>query len=154
MNEIDMLCFFKVETEETGTCTRPYWRSGISSTRERNSASFHSFRYAPLVKRRNFSHSWKKSQIFIRDSCKNLLVFLAFVGQVLFALLLHTCGPENYFTLLWCFIWIVNKKTCIYTPANKVWGVYRNHPVRPSMYLVSATSPKPLIGFLWNFIHL
>jgi hypothetical protein len=39
-------------------------RSGISSTRERNSASFHSFRYAPLVKRWNFSHSWKKSQIF------------------------------------------------------------------------------------------
>jgi hypothetical protein len=57
------------------TCTRPYWRSGISSTRERNSASFHSFRYAPLVKRRNFSHSWKKSQFFNRDSCKNLLVF-------------------------------------------------------------------------------
>jgi hypothetical protein len=24
--------------EETGTCTHPYWRSGISSTRERNSA--------------------------------------------------------------------------------------------------------------------
>ena len=39
----------------------------------RNSASFHSFLYAPLVKRRNFSHSWKKSQIFNRDSCKNLL---------------------------------------------------------------------------------
>ena len=26
--------------------------------------------------------------------------------------------------------------------------VYRNHPVRPSMYLVSATPPKWLIGFL------
>ena len=40
----------------------------------------------------------------------------------------------------------------IYTPANKVWGVYRNHPVRPSispsMYLVSATPPNRLIGFL------
>jgi hypothetical protein len=56
-----------------GLPTMPYWRSGISSTRERNSASFHSFLYAPLVKRRNFSHSWKKSQIFNRDSCKNLL---------------------------------------------------------------------------------
>ena len=31
--------------------------------------------YAPLVKRRNFSHSWKKSQIFNRDSCKNLLLW-------------------------------------------------------------------------------
>ena len=51
-------------------------------------------------------------------------------------------------------------------PANKVWGVYRNHPVRPSvrlsvrpsvrpsMYLVSATPPKRLNGFLWNFTHL
>ena len=26
--------------------------------------------------------------------------------------------------------------------------------VRPSMYLISATPPKPLIGFLWNFTHL
>ena len=37
----------------------------------------------------------------------------------------------------------------IIPPANKVWGgVYRNHPVRSSMYLVSATPPKQLIGFL------
>ena len=44
----------------------------------------------------------------------------------------------------------------LYPPANKVWGVYRNHPVRPpvrpsvrlSMYLVSAAPPKRLIGFL------
>ena len=63
-----------LKTKEIGSYTRLYWRSGISSTRVRNSTSFHSFRYAPLVKRRNFSHSWKKSQIFNRDSCKNLLV--------------------------------------------------------------------------------
>jgi hypothetical protein len=49
-------------------------RSGISSTRERNSVSFHSFRYAPLLISRNFSHSWKKSQIFNRDSCNKLLL--------------------------------------------------------------------------------
>ena len=42
----------------------------------------------------------------------------------------------------------------IIPPASKVLGggVYKNHPVRPSvrpsMYLVSATLPKPLIGFL------
>ena len=29
-----------------------------------------------------------------------------------------------------------------------IWGGYRNHPVRPSMYLVSTTPPKRLIGFL------
>ena len=99
MNEIDMLCF-QDETEETGPCTRPYWRSGISSTRERNSASFHSFRYAPLVKRRNFSHSCKKFQIFNRDSCKNLLVYLFFTMEWLCQLILH-CGMSMsiYFTL-------------------------------------------------------
>ena len=50
---------------------------------------------------------------------------------------------------------VVRSKLDLYIgipPANKVWGVYRNHPVhpsvRPSMYLVSATPPKPLIGFL------
>ena len=44
----------------------------------------------------------------------------------------------------------VLKKMCIqlYPPKAKLGGVYRNQPVRPSMYLVSATPPKPLIGFL------
>ena len=44
----------------------------------------------------------------------------------------------------------------IIPPANRVCGVYRNHSVhpsvhpsvRPSMYLVSATPAKPLIGIL------
>ena len=44
--------------------------------------------------------------------------------------------------------------TFLYPPQTKFGEVYRNHPVRPSMYLVSATPPKPLIGFLWNFTHL
>jgi hypothetical protein len=46
----------------------------------------------------------------------------------------------------------------LYPPQTKFGGVNRNHPVRlsirPSMYHVSATPPKPLIGFLWNFTHL
>jgi hypothetical protein len=41
-----------------------------------------------------------------------------------------------------------------YTPHKQSWGVYRNHPVRPSIYLVSATPPQRLIGFLWNYTHL
>ena len=44
-----------------------------------------------------------------------------------------------------------NSFTFIIPPANKVWGVYRNHPVClsiPSMYLVSATPPKRLIEVL------
>ena len=40
----------------------------------------------------------------------------------------------------------------LYPPQTKFGGVYRNHLVRPfvhlSMYLVSATPPKRLIGFL------
>jgi hypothetical protein len=42
----------------------------------------------------------------------------------------------------------------LYPPQTKFGGLYRNHPVRLSMYFVSATPPKPLIGFLWNFTHL
>ena len=48
----------------------------------------------------------------------------------------------------------------IIPPANKVWGGYIGITmsvrlsVRPSMYLVSATPPKPLIGFLRNYTHL
>jgi hypothetical protein len=45
-------------------------------------------------------------------------------------------------------VYYTNNEVISIPPANKVWGVYRNHPVRPSMYLVSATPPKPLIGFL------
>jgi hypothetical protein len=51
---------------------------------------------------------------------------------------------------------LINNKYCIIIPAaNKVWeGIYESPcpsvlpSVRPSMYLVSATPPKPLIGFL------
>jgi hypothetical protein len=50
----------------------------------------------------------------------------------------------THFNLKFCF----SEVFVIIPPANKVWGVYRNHPVRPSMYLVSATPPKSLIRFL------
>ena len=74
------------------------------------------------------------------------------------------------------YIYLREMFQLIKPPANKVWGVYRNPPVRPSvclsvclfvclsvclsvrpsvrlsvrpsMYLVSATPPKRLIGFL------
>ena len=36
----------------------------------------------------------------------------------------------------------------LYPSQTKFGGVYRNHPLRPSIYLVSATPPKLLIGFL------
>jgi hypothetical protein len=43
-----------------------------------------------------------------------------------------------------------------YTPCKQSLGGYIGITlsVHPSMYLVSATPPKPLIGFLWNFTHL
>jgi hypothetical protein len=40
-----------------------------------------------------------------------------------------------------------------YTPRKQSLGVYRDHPVRPFMYLVSV-NPQRLIGFLWNCTHL
>jgi hypothetical protein len=40
----------------------------------------------------------------------------------------------------------INSTKYLYPPQTKFGGVYRNHPVRLSMYLVSAT-PKRLIGF-------
>ena len=45
----------------------------------------------------------------------------------------------------YCFLQLV-----FIPPANKVWGRYIGITlsVRPSMYLVSATPPKRLIGFL------
>ena len=43
---------------------------------------------------------------------------------------------------------ILNILSLLYPLQTKFGGVYRNHPVCPSMYLVSATPPKPLIGFL------
>jgi hypothetical protein len=65
------------------------------------------------------------------------------------------------------YLRVLHKKwSDLYTPRKQSLGVYRNHPVRPSirlsvhpsfrpsMYLVSATRPKPLIGFLWNFTQL
>jgi len=74
-----------LKTEEIGSYTRLYWRSGISSTRVRNSTSFHSLRYVPLVKR--ISHT----QIFNRDSCKNLLIFVRLFFFVIVCHLTRAC---------------------------------------------------------------
>ena len=42
-----------------------------------------------------------------------------------------------------------------YPPQTKFgWYIGITLSVRPSVYIVSATPPKPLIGFLWNFTHL
>jgi hypothetical protein len=46
--------------------------------------------------------------------------------------------------------------TCIHTPRKQSLGgiIGITLSVRPTMYLVSTTLPKRLIGFLWNFTHL
>ena len=58
-----------------------------------------------------------------------------------------TVGPRDEY----------DKQKNYYTPPQtKFWGLYKNRPVRPfvcpsvppSMYLVSATPPKSLIGFV------
>jgi len=53
---------------------------------------------------------------------------------------------------------VILKGNIIIPPASKVWGYIGitlsvRPSVRLSMYLVSATPPKRLTGFLWNFTH-
>ena len=62
-----------------GSYTSLYWRSGISFTSVRNSVFSRVERSGTSEKTENFSHKWKKSQIFNRDECKNL--FLPFLTK-------------------------------------------------------------------------
>ena len=57
-----------------GSYTSPYWRSGISSTSVRNSVFSRVERIGTSGKTLNFSHEWKKSQIFKKDECKYLFL--------------------------------------------------------------------------------
>ena len=57
-----------------GSYTSPYWRSGISSTSVRNSVFSRVERSGTSGKTLNFSHEWKKSQIFKKDECKYLFL--------------------------------------------------------------------------------
>jgi hypothetical protein len=57
-----------------GSYTSPYWRSGISSTSVRNSVFSRVERSGTSGKTLNFSHEWKKSQIFNKDECKYLFL--------------------------------------------------------------------------------
>ena len=57
-----------------GSYTSPYWRSGISSTSVRNSVFSRVERIGTSGKTLNFSHEWKKSQIFNKDECKYLFL--------------------------------------------------------------------------------
>jgi hypothetical protein len=57
-----------------GSYTSPYWRSGISSTSVRNSVFSRVERSGTSGKTLNFSHEWKKSQIFNKAECKYLFL--------------------------------------------------------------------------------
>jgi hypothetical protein len=57
-----------------GSYTSPYWRSGISSTSVRNSVFSRVERSGTSGKTLNFSHEWKKSQIFNKYECKYLFL--------------------------------------------------------------------------------
>jgi hypothetical protein len=48
-----------------------------------------------VVKRQNFSHSWNKSQIFNRDSCKNLLVSPSNEGRHCFSLIFSSASSQK-----------------------------------------------------------
>jgi hypothetical protein len=64
-----------------GSYTSPDWRSGISSTSVRNSVFSRVERSGTSGKTLNFSHEWKKSQIFNKDECKYLFLPFQFKNK-------------------------------------------------------------------------
>ena len=80
-----------------GSYPSPYWRSRISSTSVRNSVFLRVGRNGTSGKTLNFSHEWKKSQIFNKDECKYLFLpfqlknkacpFHSFIGMSMSCLL-------------------------------------------------------------------
>ena len=70
----------------------------------------------------------------------------------------HTADDDKFILtklhIIFCKSLGVMKSQCFYTPRKQSLGGYIGFTlsvrqfVRPSMYLVSATPPKPLIGFL------
>ena len=82
-----------------GSYTSPYWRSGISSTSVRNSVFSRVERSGTSGKTLNFSHEWKKSQIFNKDECKYM--FLPFqLKNKAYVDFIHsfTCQCHVYYT--------------------------------------------------------
>ena len=81
-----------------GSYTSPYWRSGISSTSVRNSVFSREERSGTSGKTLNFSHEWKKSQIFNKDECKDL--FLPFQLKTKHVDFIHSfaCQCHVYYT--------------------------------------------------------
>jgi hypothetical protein len=81
-----------------GTYTSPYWKSGISTTSVRNSVFSRVERSGTSGKTLNFSHEWKKSQIFNKDECKYLFL--------LFQLEKKICAERREArTFLGYFVW-------------------------------------------------
>ena len=81
-----------------GSYTSPYWRSGISPTSLRNSVFSRVERSGTSGKTLNFSHEWKKSQIFNKDECKYL--FLRFNIKTKHVDFIHSfvCQCHVYYT--------------------------------------------------------
>jgi hypothetical protein len=74
-----------------------------------------------LFKTRNFSHSWKKSQIFNRDTCKNLLVLLSHVPQYI----LKLCVLRVLVSLKLCVHTVLRYIVERETPRHVVHTVFR-----------------------------
>ena len=73
-NLVILILRCKLQDRLIGSYTSPYWRSGISSTSVRNSVFSRVKRSGTSGKTLNFSHEWKKSQIFNKDECKYLFL--------------------------------------------------------------------------------
>ena len=73
-NLVILILRCKLQERLIGSYTSPYWRSGISSTSVRNSVFSRVERSGTSGKTLNFSHEWKKCQIFNKDECKYLFL--------------------------------------------------------------------------------
>jgi hypothetical protein len=96
------------------------------------------------------------------DLSETLYQFYQLLRNNIYCLIV-LCTNVFLFMLNWHSKWLRKKNTrysiievsLLYPPQTKFGGyIGITLSVCPSMYLVSATPPKPLIGFLWNFTHL
>ena len=103
-----------------------------------------------------------------KDNNPRMIYYIIYKNHILFYWFhCHFCkwlGASYILLLIWYnegIYLIYYIKIIIIPPANKqiFLGGGRGYigitlSVRPSVYLVSATPPKRLIGFLWNFTQL
>ena len=81
--------------------------------------------YSPIIT----NGSTNREILIVRNYLYWILLAVLNLEDSLFALVLHSTEPENYFILLWSFIWLVNEKNrvtrifyfCDLPTYHKIW---------------------------------